>query len=95
VVVGCLSVAKRHDLYAIGATRRRSVRQEGSNDLRKRPPDRAGVKVDFTACERSAKSGTVSAKQFAAAKHALTDIPVWQHGNDLRGVLEGRVPTTG
>jgi hypothetical protein len=66
-----------------------------SNELRKRTSDRTGVKVDVTVCEDFAKSGSVAAKEFAASKHALTDIPVWQRRNDLRSVLEGGVPAAG
>ena len=53
------------------------------------------MKVDLSACEHLAKSGTVAAKQFSAAKHALAHILVWQRRDDLRGILEGRVPTMG
>ena len=53
------------------------------------------MKVDFTACERFAKSGVVAAKQFSAAKHALADILIGQHRDDLRGILECGVPMTG
>ncbi|HVE72711.1 MAG TPA: LytTR family DNA-binding domain-containing protein [Thermoanaerobaculia bacterium] len=66
-----------------------------SDDLRKGTADRAGVKVDLTACEHLGKSGAVAAKQFSAAKHALADILVWQRRDDLHGIFEGGVPTTG
>ena len=66
-----------------------------SNDLRKSTADRAGVKANVTACECFAKSGTVAAKQLSVAKYALADILVGQQCDDLRGILEGRVPLMG
>jgi hypothetical protein len=53
------------------------------------------VKADFTAGKRFAKSGAVAAKQFSAAKHALADMLIRQQRDDLRGILERRVPLMG
>jgi hypothetical protein len=53
------------------------------------------VKADFTACERLAKSGAVAPKQCSAAEYALADILIRQQREDLRGILEGRMPLMG